>query len=204
VLWSRQTDGSGGPGPVNTPAHLIFGLAAFGRANSPRVTAAALAGALAPDLSLYLMVGVSLYGLGIDAQTVFRELYYSPAWQAVFAIDNSFVIWGAGLALALWRKSAVWTAFAGAGLLHLAFDFPLHNHDARMHFWPLSDWVFESPVSYWDRNHHGDIAGRIELVAALVLVAMIWLRFRSWGVRALAVLLGLAQAMASGIWRFIF
>ncbi|WP_328795072.1 hypothetical protein [Jannaschia marina] len=42
---------------MNTPAHLIIGLAAFGKPGRPRVTAAALCGALLPDLSLYLMAG---------------------------------------------------------------------------------------------------------------------------------------------------
>ena len=109
---------------MNTPAHLIFGLAAFGRPNRPRVTVAALIGAFMPDMSLYAMVGTSIYILGISPRRVFREMYYSDAWQQVFAIDNSFVVWGALLAMALWRKSAVAVAFTGAALLHLAFDFP--------------------------------------------------------------------------------
>lgn len=43
---------------MNTPAHLIIGLAAFGKPGAPRVTAAALAGAMIPDLSLYLLAVV--------------------------------------------------------------------------------------------------------------------------------------------------
>ena len=76
----------------------------------------------------------------------FGEYYYSSSWQQVFAVDNSFVLWGLGLGIALWVRRPVWIAFAGAGLLHLVFDFPVHNHDARMHFWPLSDWTFISPI----------------------------------------------------------
>jgi len=45
---------------MNTPAHLIFGLAAFGDPARKAVTAAALAGALIPDASLYLMAGAHL------------------------------------------------------------------------------------------------------------------------------------------------
>jgi hypothetical protein len=33
---------------MNTPAHLIFGLAAFGKVDAPKVTAAAFAGVLVP------------------------------------------------------------------------------------------------------------------------------------------------------------
>ena len=134
---------------MNTPAHLLIGAAAFGEKDRRGTTTAAMLGAFAPDLSLYLMVFVSLRVLGIPANTVFDELYYSDTWQQVFAIDNSFVLWGIALLLALWRRSAIWIAFTAAGILHLALDFPLHTHDARMHFWPLTDWKFESPVSYW-------------------------------------------------------
>ena len=56
---------------MNTPAHLIFGLTAFGKAGRPSVTAAALAGAMLPDLSLYLLVGWHLQVLGTDPQVVF-------------------------------------------------------------------------------------------------------------------------------------
>ncbi len=68
--------------------------------------------------------------------------------KAGFSDASSFILWGGLLAVALRRGWSVLIAFAGAGLLHLALDFPLHTHDARMHFWPLSTWVFESTLSY--------------------------------------------------------
>lgn len=189
---------------MNTPAHLIFGLSAFGQPERPRVTTAALLGAFVPDLSLYAMVGASIWVLGIPPRRVFRELYYSDAWQQVFAIDNSFVVWGAALALALWRRSAVAIAFTGAAFLHLIFDFPLHNHDARMHFWPLSRWVFESPVSYWDDTFHARIVGPLELGVSMLLCLLLLIRFRGWAMRGLILALGAMETMSSGIWRYIF
>jgi len=189
---------------MNTPAHLIFGLAAFGRPGRPRVTGAAALGALAPDLSLYLMVGVAVYGMGIAPRRVFGELYYSEAWQRVFAIDNSFVLWGVLLGVAIWRRSPVLVAFAGAATMHLAFDFPLHNHDARMHFWPVSDWVFVSPLSYWDDAFYGRVVGVLEVAVSLILAALLVLRFRSWAMRVGIGGLALAETFASGIWRFVF
>ncbi len=193
-----------GKDPMNTPAHLIFGAAAFGRPGAPRLTAAALGGSLLPDLSLYLMVGWSLYVQGIPAQTVFRELYYSDAWQAVFAIDNSFILWGALLGVAIWRKWPVLIAFAGSGLLHLVFDFALHNHDARRQFWPISDWVFFSPFSYWDSTYHAGVIGPLELILSMALCVFLLIRFRSWAMRGIVVLLGAAELATTGIWRFIF
>ena len=180
------------------------GTAAFGKAGNPRVTTAALLGAFLPDLSLYLMVGWSINVLGVAPRTVFREWYYSPEWQQVFAVDNSFVLWGLGLVLAAWAKRPALIAFAGAGFIHLCFDFPLHNHDARMHFWPLSDWVFVSPFSYWDNRYHAGIIGPIELTMAMTLCVVLLRRYRAIWSRGLVVVLAGSEVMASGFFRWFF
>ncbi len=189
---------------MNTPAHLLFGLAVFGRADRPKVTAAAVAGAFAPDASLYIMTGVSIWGLGIPAERVFRELYYSDAWQLVFAIDNSFILWGIAFLLAL-RARALWAvAFTGAALLHLAFDFPLHTHDARAHFWPITMWRFEGPISYWDHGAHAGIVGPIVAAMCLGATLYVWRAHQSLWPKLLAVLLLAGEFASSGVWRFVF
>ncbi len=189
---------------MNTPAHLIMGAAAFGKPLDVRVTWCALGGAFMPDLSLYLMAGVSIFALDIPAERVFRELYYSDAWQQVFAIDNSFVLWGIALALALWFRAGWAIAMTGAALLHLAFDFPLHNHDARMHFWPLTDWKFYSPFSYWQSSRGGDVVGMIEIVIVAVLSVWLIRRFQDIWLRGVFVLLALLQVAPFFIWRIGF
>ena len=188
---------------MNTPAHLIFGAAAFGQPGRPRVTAAALLGGLAPDLSLYLMVAWARFVSEVPARVIFSEYYFSDAWMAVFAIDNSIPIWAALLALALWRRWPVLLAFAGAGLLHLALDLPLHGADARPMLWPLSDWRFESPFSYWDRSHHAGIIGPLEAGLSIALTGWMLWRFRSLAMRAALALLLVAELGSSGIWRFV-
>ena len=164
---------------MNTPAHLIFGASAFARPDRKGSLAAAFAGSLAPDVSLYLLVAVAIWGMGIPPQTVFDEYYYSDAWQTVFAVDNSFILWGMLLCLALWRRGPLLIVFAGAGLLHLAFDFPLHTHDARQHFWPVTDWVFVSPFSYWDGAAHAGTIGLGTLSMTLALAALLIARFQA-------------------------
>ena len=189
---------------MNTPAHLIFGIAAFGRPDSPRVTVAALAGALTPDLSLYLLAGWALVVQGLPPQTVFGTLYCSDAWQAIFRVDNSIPLWALALAAGAWARSPVAVAFAGAGLLHLVCDFPLHHDDARAHFWPLGDWVFVSPVSYWDPAHHGRVAGTIEALVSLALAVWLWRRFRSLAMRALIGLLAVAELLPAILFALVF
>ena len=189
---------------MNTPAHLLVGTGFFARADRKGSYAAALLGALAPDLSLYLMAIVSIWGMGVPAETVFGEYYYSDAWQAVFAVDNSFVLWGLLLVVALWRDWPLAAVFAAAGLAHLALDFPLHTHDARPHFWPVTDWVFESPVSYWDTTAHAGMVGPLEFGLSFGCALLVWRRFRILGIRIATLLLLGLEAMSAGIWRFVF
>lgn len=158
---------------MNTPAHLLLGAAAFGRGHDRKVMGAALFGAMIPDLSLYLMAGVSLFVLGISPHVVFNELYFSDAWQMVFAIDNSFILWGILFAGALWSKKPWAIGLCSAALLHLALDFPLHHDDGRPHFWPLSNWIFESPISYWDIRHGAGWVGPIEALLCAVALAVL-------------------------------
>ena len=173
---------------MNTPTHLIFGAAAFGKPGAPYVTAAALLGAFLPDLSLYAMAGWHLLILGTSPGVVFGQLYYSDTWQAIFAVDNSFILWGMLVAFAFALKKQWMIALTGAAFLHLVFDFPLHNHDARQHFWPLTDWVFISPFSYWDRNFHGNTVALLETAISLVLLVVLWIRFKApWPRVAIAI-----------------
>lgn len=188
---------------MNTPAHLIVGAAAFGRRESAQVTFAALLGAFLPDLSLYVLSGWHILILDTPPSVVFRELYYSDLWQQIFGVDNSFILWGLLCGLAVWRRVPWAIALTGAALLHLALDFPLHTHDARMHFWPLTDWKFESPISYWDPRRGGRVVELVEgaIVAALTLWLVI--RYRAWAWRAVFVGLALLQLAPVILWRLI-
>lgn len=183
---------------MNTPAHLIFGLAAFGKPNDRAVTSAALAGAIIPDLSLYLLASWHLFVLETPARVVFGRLYYSENWQAIFRIDNSFVLWGIALGVGILFKSRVAIALCGAAFLHISLDFPFHNEDARAHFWPVTNWKFVSPISYWDPKYFGHFFGPVEIAAALTLSIWLWRKFTGRFMRALILLLSLIE-LAPGI-----
>ena len=179
---------------MNTPAHLIFGVGAFARPGQRAVCLAAVAGSLLPDLSLYVLAGFELFILGIPPSVVFGQSYYSALWQQIFAVDNSVFVWAIPVLAGLVLRRNWLTVFGFAGLLHLALDFPLHHDDGRQHFWPLSDWIFRSPVSYWDPAHYGQIVGVIEVTAALVVCAILIWRFRSLIARLAIVALAVLEA----------
>ena len=171
---------------MNTPSHLLLGVAVFGRSGHGKITAAALLGGLAPDISLYVMSAWAMLVQNVPPEVVFREYYFSAEWMRVFAWDNSFILWGGLFGVGLWCKRAWVIAFAGAGLLHLATDFTLHHYDARPHFWPLSSWVFHSPVSYWDSRFYGHIIALIELLLDIGLSVVLWRKYKGrWARRAI-------------------
>ncbi len=172
----------------------------FGRNRGPWVMGAAAAGSAAPDLSLYLMAGTSLFVLGIPPETVFGTLYYSDAWQTVFAIDNSFILWSCLLGISLWRMSDWAIAFCAAALLHIALDFPLHHDDGRPHFWPVSDWVFASPISYWDPRHGSLWVGPISVMLSLTAAIMIIRQGYGWIITIAATCLVLMELRVVYAW----
>ncbi|MEH6361548.1 MAG: cobalamin biosynthesis protein CobQ [Amylibacter sp.] len=174
---------------MNTPAHLLLAAGVFAKPDCPKITTAAIIGGLLPDLSLYVMTAFSLFYLGNTPEHVFDVQYFSVTWQKVFAIDNSFILWGllAGIAFRLHKPWLI--VLAGSAILHLCFDFPLHHDDARMHFWPVSNWIFESPVSYWDNRHYGSIISKMELMMVIGILILLWHRFKSPKMRVFYALL---------------
>ena len=179
---------------MNTPSHLLIGAAVFARRDQGRVTAAAMLGGVIPDIPLIVMVGWSLLVAGIPPAAVFGSLYFSGTWQRVFSVDHSFFVWGGLFALGQAQRWPVLRAFAGAGLLHAGVDFLVHHDDARRQFWPVSDWVFHSPVSYWDRAHYGRIVAPLE--AMLDLICGVVLSRRLGRVWERAVVVGAAVMVA--------
>lgn len=90
--------------------------------------------------------------------------------------------------------------FSAAALLHVITDLPLHHNDGHPHFWPFSDWIFSSPVSYWDPAHHGRVWSVIEIALALAMILVLWIRWPSRLVRALLLLAGAAYGLVGFYW----
>lgn len=170
---------------MNTPSHMLIGAAVFARPLVPATLIAAFAGGLVPDVPMFAMVLWSTRVAGVPEHEVFGTLFFSETWQSVFAVDHSFFVWGGLLGLAVWCRLIILRAFAGAGLLHALADFLTHHDDARRQFWPVSDWVFRSPVSYWDAQFYGSVFGLFEIALVVTLATFLCWRLARWRERAL-------------------
>lgn len=185
----------------------------------------AVSGALLPDASLFVMWGVAK-SQGVAESIIWGDLYYSPFWQQMGAITNSLPLyllivllsWWAGAHLPGITNKYVPVAseklsgegsladlalvFAAAAMLHVVTDFPLHHDDGHPHFWPFTRWIFASPLSYWDPAHYGRIWSMIEVLIALLLIVVLWRRYRSRLIKALLLLVGLSYFAVAAYWMY--
>lgn len=183
-----------------TQTHLLIASALFIRAQQPKRNMAVIAGALLPDFVIYVLF---IYAVitGIPQSTLWNETYWSGNWQGWVTVGNSAPLYGGFLLASLLvaapkdgraRWQSLPALFALAALTHLAGDLPLHNDDAHSHFWPFSDWRFQSPFSYWDSDHHASVLAPLELLLGLALLTLLFRRFKRRGTRILLSVAGIA------------
>ena len=162
---------------MNTPAHAMLGLLVLGRRQASHGRSAAIVfGGILPDL---VLIGFYAWHrlLGTAESKIWSTEYYRPIWQNWFDAFNSIPLITMGLLIAWYCRRTLWLVFFASMLLHALGDLPLHNDDAHRHFFPFSDWRFESPVSYWDPAHHGYWASLAELVAMVFASVYLYLRY---------------------------
>lgn len=168
-------------------------LALLARKDQPQRNRAVFIGSIIPDAFIY----VCWLWLTIiekqPQQKIWNEIYFDAPMQLTASIFNSIPLYITLALVAYFFVKSKWKTlvlcFALAALIHIAFDFPVHNHDAYAHFWPFSNWKFFSPFSYYERDHHAGWVSLIEALIALTSIAILWRRFpKTWIKIVLAIL----------------
>jgi len=165
---------------MNTPSHSIINLWILGLGKPPVVQIAVFIGSILPDVPMFIFYFVEKFIYRTPEMQIWRQQYFLTEWQNFFDWFNSLPIIALGFALMAWKQSAVGMAFFVSMALHVFGDLPLHHDDGHHHFFPLSNWRFESPVSYWDPNHHGLIVAPIEMVVTLIGCIVLFPTYDSW------------------------
>lgn len=181
---------------MNTPGHAVLNLAILGNEESVGRHLPVGVGALLPDAPMAVFWVHASLVQGLPQSAVWSEAYFRPEWRVVFDAFHSLPIALALLGLAAWLGSgrAAWL-FASMAL-HQLLDLPLHASDAHAHFFPFSDYRFESPVSYWDPGYFGNVVAPLEMTVVLALSTVLWPRLATaWG-RGLLVAGGVLYVVA--------
>lgn len=145
-----------------TTSHIIYNLAILGKKNSKKIYWAIGLGALFPDTVTILFFFVTSVIQQLPHETIWRDLYFNSYWNNIFNLTHSFWLLPLFISIALYHKNKHAVYFFGSALIHSAMDFLVHAEDAYAHFFPLSLWRFNSPISYWNPAYHGEIVSIFE------------------------------------------
>lgn len=181
---------------MNTPAHIVVGLALLGRGRGSQHGRWIALGTLLPDLPMFGFYLWQRLALSTPESVIWGSRYFEPHWQTLFDGFNSIPIVLLGLAIASYLRAWPAIYLCGGLLVHFATDLPFHHDDGHRHFYPLSSWRFESPVSYWDPAHYGSLGAGFEL--ACVAIAGLELARRTRRVAVRALLLALVALYGAG------
>lgn len=163
---------------MNTPAHMMLNLGLLGRRQTPTHQVAVLVGAALSDMPIFVFYLWEKAWRAVP-ESVIWEHYFDARWQMAFDLFHSFPVAILGGVLSLLAKSKGVALFWASMVLHSLGDFPLHHDDAHRHFFPLWNWRFLSPVSYWDPRFYGEIFTIFEILMVLVVGLWIW-RGATW------------------------
>ena len=207
---------------MTTPAHAALSLIVLGR--SERNALPVALGAVAPDAPMLVFYLWERLVRGVSEGRIWSERYFDPGWQVVFDIPSSIPLLALALCILLvllGRRSTgrfpaagvaatprparltAATLFVASMILHALGDLPLHREDAHRHFFPVSDWRFTSPVSYWDPAHYGGYAALGEVVLVLAVSVFLFRTYRGrgrWIVAGVAGVYALFIAFAVLMW----
>ncbi len=127
---------------------------------------------------VYLRDGWSL----MDTEAVLDAIYFTGPFGATgSALHSAIPVVGF---LVLYRifnlggrdakRILLWFLLGWLG--HAVVDFLTHVDDGRPLFWPISDWLWSSPVSYYDSDYYGREFSLVSNGVAVGIMALLLIR----------------------------
>ncbi|MCL1468070.1 hypothetical protein [Argonema galeatum] len=165
---------------MNTPSHAILNLFFLGRQTQPQANLPIFIGAILPDIPIFVLYGWAKLIARLPERQIWSETYYEPFWQNIVATFHSIPLALLGCVIVYklgWKNLQI---LCISMVLHSLLDLPVHNDDAHRHFFPLSNYRFISPISYWDRQHYGGIVSVVEISLVLLATFPVFNLIQSW------------------------
>lgn len=176
--------------------HTLFALAVLTKKDQLIRNRAAFWGAVVPDAFIYVVALGWMIFIDEPMQRLWDEVYFDQPLQSIASAFNSIPIYavlaGIGFVFRATLIGKILLFFSLAVLLHITLDFPVHAHDAYAHFWPLTDWKFHSPLSYWEGHLHAHWVGLVETGIALTSA---WVIHKRFDITWVSVLMGIFAAL---------
>jgi len=154
-----------------TTTHVILNTALLGSKKHPERNWPIILGALLPDIPTFLVLFSPLY-YAIGAKTLLNYMFLQHCTDWFHSIP--LAIAGVFLCLAFRFKSGVY-CFVSV-VLHDLEDLPLHAQFAHKHFLPISNYVFHSPISYWELPYHAYLVAPFEWLTVIICAYFLWRR----------------------------
>ena len=195
---------------MNTQSHAVINLFLLRRlrwcntGNKGNLHLPIVVGAILPDLPVFFFF--AWYSL-IDPtpqDIIWRSLYFDEKWQLFFNLFNSIPIYTLLALTAYYFSRRKLFIFSLANLLHFVEDFFLHMEDAHDHFFPLSNYRFNSAISYWDSEGYGHYVASLEAIIVVVLSVFLFKKLKRWWGKTLLILANLFSFGSHAMWSFIF
>jgi len=178
---------------MNTQSHAIINLFILRKLFKKKVdklkhfNLIVVLGSILPDVPMFFFFIWYTFIVPTAQRTIWNTLYFSDSWQMLFNLFNSIPIF-LGIALfAYWFSKTRLFIFCLANLLHFVGDFFVHQEDAHAHFFPLSNYKFISPISYWDRSSGGAWFSVVEAIIILIISIFLFKHIKTWWGKALLI-----------------
>ena len=192
---------------MNTQTHLLLASGLLTRRGEKARNVAIVVGAFLPDVPVFALFGIAS-AMGYTSQDVFGDFYFRNDMRNLMGAFNSFFVAGLIAATGWFCREKWWgwpmVFLAAAMTVHAATDLPVHVDDGHRHFWPFSSFVFNSPLSYWDNSHHGEIVSVVEAVLGIVCAVILWRRFPDRRIRLLCAVAITAYIAVPAYWIWMF
>lgn len=200
---------------MNTPSHVLLNLFLLRRRFEKRpgqvenlqvekLNEAIVLGSILPDLPMFFFFVWYVWIFPTSQLKIWGSLYFREDWQMLFNFFNSIPIFLVLAGLAYYFSKPRFFVFCVANLLHFAEDFFVHQEDGHAHFFPLSDYKFMSPISYWDSRSFGHYFSIFEAFLILVLSFYVFKYLKTWWGKTLLILVNVFSFGNHIFWYFIF
>ena len=187
---------------MNTPGHYILNLALLGKTIAPRDNVAIAIGAILPDVPIFVFYLVAKYIYKMPEGKIWSEAYYEPVWQNLVALFHSIPLALIGAVAFYLLDGELGVILCISMVCHSLLDLPVHNDDAHRHFFPLSNYRFISPFSYWDTNHYGRTVAFIEIALVIAVNPIVIGLLNSPWTKGIVIAIDLFYVL--GYYRFYF